>query len=139
MRETMHGGNSNPTVATSAQRARKARRPRNPRCSICDRYTWFDGTHLMEPIGAPEPRNSWVLCKRCYGELLIQMRRSPVRSPLRLRIAMGMVATEHWPQSRARSRGVLSDRAWILIIGWGFAIAMLIHLLLIIWIASVAK
>ena len=135
MKEAMHSGYPNPTVVAPAQRSRRSRRPKNPRCSICDRHTWFDGTHLMEPVGAPEPRNSWVLCKRCYGDLLIQMRRSPVRSPLRLRIAMGMVAAEHWPQSYARSRTVLSDRAWILIIGWGFAIAMLIHLILIVVIA----
>ncbi len=135
MKETTHSGQ--PTVVVEAGHSRRSKRLRNPRCSICDRYTWFDATHLMEPVGAPEPRQSWVLCKRCYGELLVHMRRSPVRSPLRLRIAMGLVAAEHWPQSHARPRTVMSDRAWILVIGWGFAIAMIIHLILIVLIAYV--
>lgn len=135
MKETTHGGQ--PTVTVEAGPSYRSKRPKNPRCSICDNHTWFDATYLMEPVGAPEPRQSWVLCKRCYGELLIHMRKSPVRSPLRLRIAMGLVASEHWPQSHARNRSVMSDHAWLLVIGWGFAIAMIIHLILIVLIAYV--
>jgi hypothetical protein len=33
----------------------------------------------------------------------------------------------------------MSDRKWILVIAWGFVIAMLIHLALIVMIAAVAR
>lgn len=93
----------------------------------------------MEPEGVPEPRQSWVLCQRCYGELIAEMRRSPVRTPLRLRIAMGIVASERWPQSSARrSPFLLNDHTWITLMAWGFVIAMLLHLALIVMLAFIA-
>jgi len=102
------------------------------------RRTWFNGTHLMEPVGVPEPRQSWTLCKRCHQSLLLEMHRSPVRSPLRLRIAMGIVAAERSPYVYAPTHKPLSDRTWILVMAWGFAIAMLLHLVLIVMLAFVA-
>lgn len=93
----------------------------------------------MEPEGVPEPRRSWILCNDCYQVLLIEMRRSPVRTPLRLRIAMGLVATERWPQSHSSYRSTLNDRKWILFIAWGFVVAMLFHLVLIVMIAAIAR
>lgn len=92
----------------------------------------------MEPVGAPEPRQMWTLCKRCHRALLVEMRRSPVRSPLRLRIAMGIVAAERSPHAYRRGRLVMSDRRWIVILGWGFAIAMVLHLMLIVMLAFIA-
>jgi hypothetical protein len=93
----------------------------------------------MEPEGVPEPRHAWMLCNDCYQALVIEMRRSPVRSPLRLRIAMGLVASERWPQSRSSSRSVLNDRKLILFIAWGFVVAMILHLVLIVMIAAIAR
>lgn len=58
---------------------------------------------LKEPIDAPEPRREWVLCKPCHKALLAEMRRSTIRSPVRLRIAMGLVAAERSPQARMMS------------------------------------
>ena len=65
------------------------------------------------------------------------MHRSPVRSPLRLRIAMGLVAAERSPQ--AYSSRFMNDRMWIIILAWGFGIAMVLHLVLIVMIASFAR
>jgi len=69
------------------------------RCSICTRLIWFHPIALKEPEGAPEPRHEWVLCKHCHKALLLEMHRSSVRSPVRLRIAMGLVAAERWPKA----------------------------------------
>lgn len=108
------------------------------RCSICTRRTWSHATHLIEPLGVPEPRQSWTLCKRCSDLLLIEMERSPVLSPLRLRIAMGIVAAERSPYVYAPTHTPLSDRNWIVIIAWLFGIAMLLHLVLVVALAYVA-
>ncbi|HEY6410621.1 MAG TPA: hypothetical protein VIY29_24480 [Ktedonobacteraceae bacterium] len=116
-----------------------SRRTKRERCSICTGRLRSGSVPLMEPEGVPEPRQSWVLCNECYQALLIEMRRSPIRTPLRLRIAMGLVATERWPQSYASSRFQLNDRKWIIIIAWGFVIAMIFHLALIVMIAAIAR
>jgi len=66
------------------------------------------------------------------------MLRSPIRTPLRLRIAIGLVAAERSPHTYATSRTPLSDRSWIVILAWGFGIAMILHLILIVMLAYVA-
>jgi hypothetical protein len=92
----------------------------------------------MEPAGVPEPRLSWALCKNCYQALLKEMHHSPVQSPLRLRIAMGLVASERWPLAYStRVRDYISDRRWFLFIAVSFLVAMLAHLVLIVLLASI--
>jgi hypothetical protein len=54
---------------------------------------------LKEPPEAPEPRYEWILCKPCHAALLAEMRRSSIRSPVRLRVAMGLVAAERSPRA----------------------------------------
>jgi hypothetical protein len=54
---------------------------------------------LKEPVGAPEPRHKWVICKPCHKALRMKMYRSSIRSPMRLRIAMGLVAAERSPET----------------------------------------
>ena len=105
------------------------------RCSICMHRTWFNAMHLMEPEGVPEPRQSWTLCQSCYRRLLVEMRRSPVRSPLRLRIAMGIVAAERWPKAYHRPRPYSPERKWIVVMIWAFFITMILHLALIVILA----
>jgi hypothetical protein len=65
------------------------------------------------------------------------MQCSPILSPLRLRIAMGMVASHYWPSAYpTRVRAYISDRKWIVFIATGFVVAMLVHLTLIVIIAG---
>ena len=126
-------------VAGGREGGRKAKKRTNEHCSICTNRIWFDPVSLMEPEDVPEPRTSWTLCQDCYQALVVEMRRSPVRSPLRLRVAMGMVASERWPLSYSPDRTAASDRRLILFIAWGFVVAMIIHLVLIVMIAFVAR
>lgn len=62
---------------------------------------------LKEPIGAPEPLQEWVLCQPCNEALLVEMSRSTIRSPVRLRIAIGLVAAERSP--KAYTKSTISD------------------------------
>ena len=72
-------------------------------CSICTSVVWVHHIALKEPVEAPEPRYEWVLCKSCHEALLVEMRRSSLRSPTRLRIAIGIVAAERSPTAYNRS------------------------------------
>lgn len=127
---------SSSDVATRRAELRKARPP--VRCSICARHVWLNATHLIEPYGVPEPRQSWTLCNRCHTALLGEMERSPILSPLRLRIAMGIVAADRSPYVYAPTHKPISDRTWIIVMAWGFGIAMLLHLVLIVMLAFVS-
>jgi hypothetical protein len=129
---------SDSAVTTRRDNSRRPRKRAIARCSICMRRTWFHAIPLMEPEGVPEPRQEWTLCRRCHEALLVQMRLSPIRSPLRLRIAMGLVAAERSPYAYAPLRTRLNDRTWIIVIAWGFGIAMVLHLALIVMLAFVA-
>ena len=134
-------GRGQPIVVLGQESSRRARKRMNERCSICTDRVRSDAVPLMEPEGVPEPRQSWLLCRECYQALLTEMRRSPVRSPLRLRIAIGLVASERWPQSRSLPPiySMVGDRRKILFIVWTFIIAMLVHLALIVAIAYIAR
>lgn len=130
--------NGSTTIFTSLEESQQVGKRASVRCSICTRRTWSNATHLIEPLGVPEPRQSWTLCKRCSELLLIEMERSPVLSPLRLRIAMGIVAADRSPFVYAPTHKPLSERNWIVIIAWLFGIAMLLHLALVVMLAYIA-
>lgn len=135
MKETTQG--NGPVVAIRRDGPRRPKKGMTHRCSICTTRVWVNPVHLMEPDGVPEPRLSWTLCRPCYRALISEMRRSPVRSPLRLRIAMGIVASERWPQAYpTRMSTFVSDRRWILFIAGGFIVAMIVHLALIVMVAG---
>ena len=94
----------------------------------------------MEPEGVPEPRRSWVLCKDCYHALLTEVRRSPIYSPLRLRIAMGIVASERWPEAHpTRARTYSTDQKWFIWMAILFFVTMILHLAIIVGIAYLNK
>ncbi|HLI08860.1 MAG TPA: hypothetical protein VKV40_20020 [Ktedonobacteraceae bacterium] len=85
----------------TGQVTRRSVRWYNPaRCSICLRLIWLQIIIIRELVEAPEPRQQWILCKQCYQALLTELGRSAIRSPLRLRIAIGLVAAERSPEAR---------------------------------------
>ncbi|HYB02554.1 MAG TPA: hypothetical protein VED37_20175 [Ktedonobacteraceae bacterium] len=130
--------NGDPTAPLQSNKPERPRKPNVVRCSICESRLWHNLIPLKEPEGVPAPRQEWMLCKRCHEELLNQLRLSPVRTPLRLRIAIGLVAAERSPYAYAPKRKPLTDRSWIIIMAWGFGIAMLLHLILIVMLATMA-
>lgn len=136
MKEAMPG--SKPPDTIHRGRSWRQRQRFVTRCSICTHRAWFNtAMHLMEPEGVPEPRQSWVLCQNCYHRLIIEMRRSPVRSPLRLRIAMGIVAAERWPRAYRPRRRHSPERKWIVVMISAFFITMILHLALVVVLAYI--
>jgi hypothetical protein len=108
------------------------------RCSICYRRIWNGALLLKEPEEAPEPQQVWSLCKTCHAAVERQLLRSPLRSPLRVRVAAGLVAAERWPRAR-RYTGERSDRIWTAFLFWGFLGFMFLHLIIIVLLAEVFK
>ncbi|HLI88819.1 MAG TPA: hypothetical protein VKV37_09020 [Ktedonobacteraceae bacterium] len=111
------------------------------RCSICTSFIWFRRTALKEPEDAPEPRQEWVLCQRCHAALLAEMRRSSIRSPVRLRIAMGLVAAERSPGAYANTsireqRAFQREFSWIM---WLLALFTLLHVVILVILFSVPR
>lgn len=96
-------GNDDWTVTTRRSTGQRESWYKPIRCSICTSFIWFHPIALQEPAEAPEPRHEWVLCKRCHETLLMEMQRSSIRSPARLRIAIGLVAAERSPTAYKRS------------------------------------
>src|SRR5579859_610584 len=124
-------------VPVQRKRGPWLRRPFAPNCSICTRHTWFDSIQLMEPEDAPAPRRTWILCKSCYQAVQAEMHRSPLLSPLRLRIAIGIVASERWPEAHpTRTSTYLSDRKWFIWMAVLFFVTMILHLVVIVAIAT---
>lgn len=106
------------------------------RCSICNhrlgRWMFF----VEETGDVPEPRGSWVLCAACNEAVHIQMELSPVQSPVKLRVAVGLVAAERTPEARRARFGQLTDESWVKVFLWLLPITMLVHLAIIVLIAN---
>ncbi|MGH2514504.1 MAG: hypothetical protein ACRDHP_02510 [Ktedonobacterales bacterium] len=109
------------------------------RCDICNHRLGGTVSYLEETGDVPDPRQSWVLCTECNGAVHEQMERAPVRSPLRLRVAIGIVSTERTPTARRAHLGQLSDTSWMKLFFWLFLITMLVHLAIIVAIAGIVK
>ena len=137
MREIARGQGPAAEVSRAIYRRRNYKKEA---CSICRGRLRADAVPITEPEGVPEPRRSWILCRDCYRVLVVEMRRSPVRTPTRLRVAMGIVAADRWPGSYSRTpRSIFPDRRKIMFIIWAFIIAMLVHLALIVAIATMMR
>lgn len=109
------------------------------RCDICRRRLGSTISYLEETGDVPEPRRSWVLCQECNAAVREQIESAPVRSPLRLRVAVGIVSTERTPAARRARLGQMSDTAWMKVFFWLFLITMLVHLAVIVAIAGIVK
>lgn len=109
------------------------------RCSICERRLGSAICYLEETGDVPPPRQSWVLCTACNDAVKEQMAQAPVHLPIRLRVAIGIVATERTPAARRARRGQLTDKSWFKLLLWGSIITMLVHLALIVALAGIVK
>lgn len=109
------------------------------RCSICKRRLGRWMFFVEETGDVPEPRGSWVLCAACNEAVHIQMELSPVQSPVKLRVAVGLVAAERTPEARRERFGMLTDESWVKVFLWLLPITMLIHLAIIVLIANWAR
>jgi hypothetical protein len=106
------------------------------RCSICARKLGQTLRFIEETNETPEPRQSWLLCADCDDAVHDQIERAPIRSPMRIRVAVGMVAAERTPAARRARFGQLSDPAWERLIFWSFSIALIVHLIVMVFVAA---
>ena len=70
------------------------------KCRICARRTADCLFAVHECAPPPALGQTWFLCEECASAVVTQVERSPLRSPLRIRIAVGIVAAERMPQRR---------------------------------------
>jgi hypothetical protein len=58
---------------------------------------------VLEETGQlPVPRQRWTLCVACVSAVTAEVRRTGLRTPLRVRIALGIVAAERAPRRCSR-------------------------------------
>jgi hypothetical protein len=106
-----------------------------PRCDICDQRTGRDVAFLDETGEVLESRRSWMLCPECNAAVNAELARSPVVTPLRVRVAVGIVAAERSPHAVRKVRTGFGEDAWLPFLFWTFGIAMVLHLIVIALIA----
>lgn len=78
-------------------------------CAVCgrdDSAEWFE---LRTEDADPEPPQTWVLCKTCRQAVGRELARAQLRTPARVRVAIGIVGSE-WAASAA-PRTVATRRA----------------------------
>ncbi|HST89759.1 MAG TPA: hypothetical protein VLJ14_15405 [Ktedonobacterales bacterium] len=109
------------------------------RCAICDHRLGSSIIFLEETGDVPEPRQSWMVCGACDAAVKERLAASPLRSPLRLRVAVGLVASERTPTARRAKFWDPSDAAWAKIFLWLFLITMLVHLAVIVAVAGITR
>ena len=97
------------------------------RCSICALHIWLHPIALKEPVEAPEPRHEWVLCWYCHKALLTEMRRAALSSPVRLRVAVGLLAAERSPYGYyiSQQRTFQREFSWFI---WAMVVFTVFHL-----------
>lgn len=84
------------------------------RCAICNRRAHDSMVALherldLQRLDIPGPRQTWLLCGGCAAAVAREVERSALRTPLRMRIAVGMVAAERRPHRRLAA---LSSDYW---------------------------
>lgn len=107
------------------------------RCSICARKLEQTAFYLAESDEAPEPQQAWLLCAGCNTAVQEALARSTVRSPVRTRVAVGLVASGRTPQNRAkwwqeRYWEELDDQDWNRLIWWFFMVVAFGHVIVFI-------
>ena len=110
-----------------------------PRCSICEHRLGQSRFFVEETGEVPEPRQSWELCAECDAAVHAQLRMSTLRTPLRLRVAVGLVAAERTPAARKARFGQMTDREWLKVFLWVLPITMIIHLAIIVVIGGMIR
>lgn len=69
-------------------------------CAICTQRTSVPMYVLHEPRELPSAHRSWLVCGDCAAAVVTEVQRAALRTPLRIRIAAGMVAAQRKPSRR---------------------------------------
>ena len=77
----------------------QAARP-SGRCAICTKCASDTMFTLHERVNPAEAGQTWLLCEGCAAAVVTEVDRAALRTPLRLRIAVGVVAASRRPGRR---------------------------------------
>src|SRR5487761_1526066 len=107
------------------------------RCSICGRKLEQKAYYLTESDDAPTPQQAWLLCASCNTAVQSELSHSALRSSVRTRVAVGLVASSRSPGNRAkwwqeRYWDELDDHGWNQLIWWCIMLIAFGHVLVFI-------
>jgi hypothetical protein len=69
-------------------------------CAICRKCTSSSMFTLHERVNPAGAGQTWLLCEGCAAAVVTEVDRAALRTPLRLRIAVGVVAASRRPMRR---------------------------------------
>ncbi len=113
-----------------------------PRCEVCGQLLGAHGYYLQEDPEAPEPPQGWTMCRECSEAVWQHVEEMALPTARRLRIAVGLVASERAsPEAiRARvpdaARDQRADRRTVRLLIWIFVIFFLVHALVFILVLA---
>jgi hypothetical protein len=90
-------------MTISIQRGRPAR------CTICGRRVGAPRYRIVESEPPEGHQQTWVACAECTDAVLEEVGRAALQSPLRVRIAVGIVAARRRPVARP---AIWSEQFW---------------------------
>lgn len=96
--------------------------------------------YLEEEVDVPDPRQSWTLCPVCTEAIERRLTQAPLHVPHRMRVAVGLVASERADPSALRERaspadgGRLADRRFERMLVVFFMLCFVVHALVFVLI-----
>src|SRR5205085_11132094 len=93
---------------------------------------------LKEPLKAPDPRHECILSPYSFKALLNQMRRTRLSSPVRLRVAIGLIAAERSPYAyyMPEQRAFQREFSWFM---WALVLFTLFHLFIFVILFAIPR
>lgn len=108
-------------------------------CAICEHRLGKTFRRLDEGAYVPDSGQSWALCAKCYQAVQRQIAAAPVRSPLRVRVAVGIVASERTPAARQAHWDDWGERMFEHVLPVTIALAVIVHLITLVFIVVVVR
>jgi len=106
------------------------------RCSICVSKLRGEGYYLEEEPDVEAPRQCWMLCAGCQTLVQDQMNRVMLQTPMRTRVAVGMVAAECAPTADAEILDQEDSRGLDRLVFWTAIVAFVVHALAFVVIVA---
>lgn len=110
-------------------------------CDVCGQQLRPRAFYLEEDTDLPDPRQSWTICSVCEEEIRRRLAQAPLQTAHRVRVAVGLVASERAGTGALRARvptpdgDELADRRMERLLITFFLVCFAVHALVFILIA----
>ncbi|HEU5438559.1 MAG TPA: hypothetical protein VFU88_04650 [Ktedonobacterales bacterium] len=74
------------------------------RCDVCGQQLRPRAFYLEEDADLPDPRQAWTVCSVCEEDIRRRLEQAPLQTVHRVRVAVGLVASERAGTSALRAR-----------------------------------